>query len=215
MSRSTASPPCEASYQLARSLALSIDGTTILDEHVGSLAVAPVHDLQSFAQSRGRILFAESFVAAATSDIANIRRGMPLDAAGRQDYARWDAKPGHVFGLYDPQIHSLIFTTQTMPLNHERVTLHELGHALTLRNAWQFAHLRADVLIDLPKPIAALLDNYAQGDRREAVRERVLEALAEAYVWTVVGRWRELPPALFSALHGLLTNGALRSQPAF
>lgn len=201
--------PSEASYRLATSVAVSIDGAAILDEHVRSLAVAPEPDLRTFVGSRGQIFFAESFRAAATSDEANVRRGMPLDAAARRDYARWDASNGHIFGLYDPQIHALIFTPQVTPLNHERVTLHELGHALTLRGAWGMAHLRADLLEDLPQSIAALLDNYAQGDGREAVRERVLEALAEAYVWWVVGRWRELAQPLFGALHRLLTMGEL------
>jgi hypothetical protein len=202
--------PNEASYRLATCLAVSIGGAAILDEHVCSLAVAPEPDLRAFSGSRGRIFFAESFLAAATSDEANVRRGMPLDTAARRDYARWDASNGHVFGLYDPQIHALIFTLQATPLNHEHVTLHELGHALTIRGAWNTAHLRADLLEDLPQPIATLLDNYARGDGREAVRERVLEALAEAYVWWVVGRWRELSQPLFGALHGLLTTGELR-----
>jgi hypothetical protein len=201
--------PSEASYRLAQSLCLRIDGARILEEHVQSLAVVPEHDLRRFAFSSGRIFFAESFVAAATCDAANVRRGMPLDAAARRDYGRWDASSGHIFGLYDPLIHALIFTPQSVPLNHEHVSLHELGHALTMRFAWDIAHLRPDLLLDLPQPIHALLQNYAQGQGREAVRERVLEALAEAYVWSIVGRWRELPQALFDALHSILTTGHL------
>jgi hypothetical protein len=121
--------PTEASYLLARRLSVSIGGAAILDEHVGSLASAPETDLRTFARGQGQIFFADSFVAAATSDEANLRRGMPLDEAARRDYARWDAHCGHVFGLYDPQIHALIFTPQATPLNHERLSLHELGHA--------------------------------------------------------------------------------------
>lgn len=44
----------EASYRLAKSLALSVDGTPILEDHLSSLAMAPEHDLESFADSRGR-----------------------------------------------------------------------------------------------------------------------------------------------------------------
>jgi hypothetical protein len=89
--------PSEASYRLATSLAVSIDGAAILDEQVGSVAVAPEPDLRTFVGSRGQVFFAASFLAAATSDEANVRRGMPLDAAVRRDYARWDASNGHVF----------------------------------------------------------------------------------------------------------------------
>ena len=201
--------PSEGSYRVAASLAVSVDGTAVLEDHIASLAGAPETDLLALRASRGQILFARTFLAAATSDVANRMRGLPLDAAGRNDYVRWDNAMGHVFGLYDPQIHALIFTPQAVPINHERVTLHELGHALTLRSAWNTAHLRADILLDLPDSIALLLNNYAQGTAREAIRERVFEALAEAYAWWVVGRWRELPRPLFLALHSLLTQGEL------
>lgn len=204
-----AARPSEASYRLAQALAVQVNGAEVLQEHLRSLSAAPEHDLRLFSETRGRIFFADNFVAAATSDEANFRRGMPLDASARRDYGRWDRRPGHVFGLYDPQIHALIFTSQATPLNHERVTLHELGHALTLRGAWELAPLRPDVLQGLPKPIALLLDNYAQGENREAVRERVLEALAEAYAWSVLGRYRELPRPLLIALQQILTSGTL------
>ena len=104
-------------------------------------------------------------------------------------------------------MHALIFTPQATPANHERLTLHELRHALTLPSMYRTAHLHLELLCGLPAQIDEMLCAYPQGSDRAAVRERVLEVLAEAYVWTVVGRWRELPGCLFSALQGILTVG--------
>ena len=205
-----ATRPTEMSYELARSLAICVGETGLLDAHLISLAVAPQQNLQTFAQSRGTIFFAETFLQAVCSDEANFRRGGPVDPAVRHRYADFDRAGERIFGVYDPQMHSLIFTPQATPANHERVTLHELGHALTLRAAYRVAHLRSDLLRGVPWEIGMVLAAYPQGHDREAVRERVLEVLAEAYVWTVVGRWRELPMPLFDALYAIL-GGAILS----
>jgi hypothetical protein len=37
----------------------------------------------------------------------------------------------------------------------------------------------------------------------------VLEVLAEAYVWIIVGRWRELPQRVFSEMQAILNGGEL------
>lgn len=197
--------PSEASYQLARSLAVQVDGVDLLEEHLCSLAVAPEQDMLSFQHARGTIFFAETFVAAATCVQAGFRRGAPLDRNARARYEEFDADRGRVFGVFDPGMNALIFTSQAIPANHERVTLHELGHALTLPAMYRSAHLHPELLEDIPAQIADMLCAYPQGSGRAAVRERVLEVLAEAYVWTVVGRWRELPSGLFCALQGILT----------
>jgi hypothetical protein len=198
--------PTEESYRVARSLVIRIGAASILEEHLFSLAAAPLEDLRSFARERGAIIFADTFLGAATSAEAGVRRGSPLDGAARRRFTEFDAAGERVFGVYDPQLHALIFTPHATPSNHEHVTLHELGHARTLPAVYRVAHLRRDLLNNLPRPIREVLNAYPQGDDRAAVRERVLEVFAEAYVWTVVGRWNELPKPLFYALQRVLTG---------
>lgn len=202
-----AARPSEASYELARMLAVRVGEAELLDAHLYSLAVAPVQDLLCFKRAGGTIFFADTFLAGATSIEAGLQRGAPLDRAARTRYEDLDADPGHVFGVFDPMMHALIFTPQATPANHEQITLHELGHALTLPPMYRTAHLRGELLRGLPAEIDVMLRAYPQGNDRAAIRERVLEALAEAYVWTVVGRWQELPGALFGTLQGILTAG--------
>jgi hypothetical protein len=200
----------EESVDVAMSMALSIDGTAV-DDHVGGLAAAPPDDLRRFQLEGGRILFARTFIDAATSPVADRLRHAPLDDLARYEYEAMDAQPEHHFGAYDSKMHSIIFTASALPLNYERVSLHELGHARTLRGAHRTAFTRPDLLVGLPREIARLLGAYPQGGSREAVRERVLEALAEAYVWIIVGRHEELPMPLVDAVWGLLHGGFLPS----
>lgn len=211
---SDASAPTAESCAVARSLLISVGGTPELTAHVTSLASAPVDHLRTFAARRGCIICAPTFLEAVTCDEANLRRGWPLPSTAQREFKDLDARAGHVFGLYVEHLHALVFTPQAVPLNHERVTLHELGHALTVRGASQTAHLRADLQCDLPPRIERLMRNYAQDNDRAAVRERVLEALAEAYAFSVLGRFRELSPGLLQALQELLTYGELDPRPA-
>jgi hypothetical protein len=202
--------PSMESIAAARELSISIDGASVIDEHVLALAVAPTHDLHRLKWSNCAIMFANSFLAAADSEEANWRRQGPLREESRRYYESLDLVASDVFGLYDQEIHALIFTPVAYPINHERVTLHELGHALTMRSAYRVAHLRSDLLCGLPPLIQEFLTAYPQGSDRASVRERVLEVLAEAYVWTIVGRWAELPSSVQDALHGVLNGSDLR-----
>jgi hypothetical protein len=200
---------CQESYELACSMAVAIGTARVLDEHIGSLAAAPPADLLAFRRERGSILFANSFLGAVTSDEANVRRGRPLNPARHGDFQYFDARRERVFGLYEPELHALLFTPHAVPLNHERVTLHELGHARTWRGAYRLAHLRIDLLDGLPPDIAALVAHYAQGDGTESLQIQVLEALAEAYAFCVVGRSDELAAHMLVAVQSLVAGDPL------
>lgn len=199
----------EQSLATARSLAQSIDGAPIDDALLGALAVVPLNNLFVFKRRRGQIFFAETFLAAAESDQANERRGRPLDAAIRSEYLELDQAGDHVFGIYHQEFDALVFTGRARPLNHERVVLHEFGHAMTVPGWYRVAHLRSDLLLGLPLQIQDLLKAYPQGGSGDAVRERVLEALAEAYVWMLVGRWDDLPPPLRLLIQGVVAGEEL------
>lgn len=199
----------EHSLVIARSLVQSIDGAPVDEALLGALAVVPPNNLSSFKRRGGRIFFADTFLAAAESDQANQRRGRPLDAAVRNEYRGLDRAGDHLFGIYDQEFDALVFTGLARPLNHERVMLHEFGHAMTVRDWYRVAHLRADLLLDLPQQIQELLKAYPQGSGHEALRERVLEVLADAYVWVLVGRWAELPPRLLFLMQGVVAGDQL------
>jgi hypothetical protein len=202
------SRPSEESIAVARSIAIQIDGAPI-DDHVGGLASAPVEDLRALRSEGGRILFAPTFVAAVDSIDANRLRGRPIHPATRAQYVEMDRFPHRYFGAYDRELHAMIFTGSDLPLNYERISLHELGHARTLRPAYRRAALRADLLQGLPREIETLLEAYGNGADRELIRELVLEVLAEGYVWIQLGRGAELPLQLVDAVWGLLNGGDL------
>jgi hypothetical protein len=202
--------PHEESYDIARELSIAVAGGEILEAHVGSLAVVPPKDMRRFRSERGRILFADSFLSAVESDLANRLRGGPLEPIVRPDFIELDEGAAPVFGIYAPDLHALVFTPKHEPLNHERVTLHEMGHALTLRMWLRTAHLYPHLLDGLPSAIRELLKGYAQGTDRVALRERVLEVFAEAYVWLLAGRERELAQPLLSELLDTLNDRQLR-----
>ena len=101
-----------------------------------------------------------------------------------------------MFGAYDEELDWIIFTGSVPVIDSERLILHEFGHAMTVPFWSRRAHLRADLLLGLPGQIDDVLRQYQQGDELIAIRERVLEVLAEAYAWMCLGRWSELPGRL-------------------
>jgi hypothetical protein len=198
--------PCEETYTMAKSISKPVDSW--VDERLlGALAVVPPNNMKAFKQRRGAILFADSFLGAAESDIANRRRGRPPAPGVRRGYQELDRLGARVFGIYDEQIDALVFTGAARPLNHERVALHEFGHAMTVREWHRTAHLRSDLLLGIPPQMEDLLKAYKQGNSREAISERVLEVLAEAYVWMIVGRWEELPGRLRNIIQDVVARG--------
>lgn len=202
--------PSEESLAIARSLAVSVDGVPIDERFVSPLAFVPVGNLRAFKLRGGEIAFARSYLEAIDSDYGNERRGYPLNEAALAMYRRFDQPRPPVYGLFDPPMDALIFSNAVTPVNHERVVLHEFGHAMTVALA-HVAHLRSDLLVGLPEQINEFLRGYPPGNHSDEirVRVRVLEALAEAYVWALVGRFSELPPRLHSIVHGVLSSDGL------
>jgi hypothetical protein len=202
--------PTEQAYVMACSLAEAVGSAAVDNRLLEPLARVPVGNLAAFRQEHGLILFAHSYLEAVDGDEANARRGYPLSAEQRAQYAEFDSPRRPVYGLYDPFLNALIFSASRTQINFEHLVLHEFGHAMS-HAAWQpFAHRRADLLFELPRQIQALVDRYSAGSDPAAVSERVLEALAEAYAWAVVGRIAELPSALRLVAHEMLCVDVLR-----
>jgi hypothetical protein len=108
--------------------------------------------------------------------------------------------------VYDAGVDALIFPTSYLASDLERVVLHELGHALTLPDAVA----RASMLEGLPSQIAAHVERVTgeYRDPADALRAGVLEALADAYAFVLLGRANELPNALLSELIFILNTVA-------
>lgn len=203
----------EESLRLALRMGSSVDESEVNEDLLNALAIAPVAHLRLFSHAGGRILFGRTFVAVATSDEANRMRGRPISDRDLATFIEYDAAGANVLGLYDGGTNALLFTATAQAADAERIILHELGHALTVALAERRAHLRSDLLRQLPSELLTFLRPYAQGNGRMEVAERVLEVLAEAYVWLVVGRGEELSPDLLSALMEMLDGDELPLEP--
>jgi hypothetical protein len=200
-------PPDEQTFHGARAVAGAIGDADIDERLLRWLSQVPLTDMRAFARRGGRIVFASSFLGAANGDEANRRRGRPLDPATYSAYADFDRTA--VFGAYDDELDWMIFTGSARSIDGERLVLHEFGHAMTVPLWMRRAHLRADLLLGLPTQIDDVLKQYRQGDDMIAIRERVLEALAEAYAWMCLGRWSELPERLRSIVWSVAACNAL------
>jgi len=112
-------------------------------------------------------------------------------------------------GVYEPQSHVLTLPTRYRASDLERVAIHELGHALTYRRAARWAADRPDLLDGLPLEIEShvFLDDYeTAGDGRATTHTRVLEAIADGYLWVIAGRASELSYALNKAVFDALPD---------
>jgi hypothetical protein len=174
-------------------------GAPIIDRYLDALSFAPSSHLALLAKRGARIVFAPTIADALTSGTAAQRRGEPLDL-----YETWQVRAEYgpdagVAGVYDPDTDWLIFPTAYCTTDLKRLTLHELGHALTVKRA----AVRAGLLDELPVPLRrhVFSDGYAvPGDPAQTLRQRVLEALAEGYIYVIEGRGGELSDALSSEL---------------
>jgi hypothetical protein len=171
----------------------------IIDRYLDALSFAPGQHLTLLTERGVRIVFAPTVADALTSESAAQRRGRALDL-----YETWRIRVEYgpdagVAGVFDPETELLIFPTGYACRDLKRLTLHELGHALTLKRAV----VRRSLLDNLPVRLQrhVFSDGYeVPNDPVQTLRQRVLEALAEGYVYIVEGRGAELPPPLASEL---------------
>jgi hypothetical protein len=176
----------------------------IIDFYLDALSYAPANHLDLLRHRGTRIVFAPTVDAALTSVWAAKRRGRQLDAAEAKEIRIRYGPDACVAGAFDQVLDLLIYPSGYRTADLDQVTLHELGHALTLPRA----HIRASLLNDLPRAIRnhALADHYRGATAEETLKIRVNEALAEGYMHLISGRGDQLPDALLSELIFILQS---------
>jgi hypothetical protein len=177
------------------------------------LSAAPVEHLARFRRDGGHIIFAPTPADGYRSSEAARIRGRWLTAEEVEAFRRRYCLETKTVGVYVPDLRALIFPTSygSDELDLEWLVLHELGHALTYHRVSVEAGAHEDLLRGLPRDIAAHVGQsaYCEREGEVGVRDQVLEALAEAYVFDVVGRRADLSPALASALDDILYGNDL------
>jgi hypothetical protein len=194
----------EKSRLIARKLSLLVgEEAKVIDRYLDVLAMAPPEHLQLLLRRGVRIVFAPTIPHALLSEAAAARRQVQPSAAERLRLRAEYSPESGTAAVFDPNLDFLIFPTHYVARDLERVVLHELGHALTMT----LANPRAALLEGLPAAIERHIRDRAYGPDGdpETLRLRVNEALAEAYVYVVVGRDAELPMALLSDLFFILS----------
>jgi hypothetical protein len=195
----------ERSWKLARKLSIVVgEPAAVIDRYLAVLAMAPSEHLDLLLRRGVRIVFAPTVEHALLSEPATQRRKAELTAKDllklRSDYS----PESRVSAVFDPSVDLLVFPTHYCVEDLEHLVLHELGHALTM----QMANPRPLLLKNLPPDIDRHIRDrgYGPDGDPETMRQRVFEVLAEAYVYTVVGRANELPDAVMSDLMFILTT---------
>jgi hypothetical protein len=199
------SRPSEESWRLARKLSIVVgEEVAVIDRYLAVLAMAPPEHLDLLLHRGTRIVFAPTIEHALLSQPAAQRRGAELTARDRMKLRSEYSPESGVAAIFDPALNLLVFPTHYCTRDLEHVVLHELGHALTMC----LANPRSILLKNLPAEIDRHIRHrgYGPDGDPETLRQRVFEVLAEAYVFTVVGRGAELPPAVMSDLMFILTT---------
>lgn len=194
----------EQSWRLARKLSVVVgEEAPIIERYLGFLAMAPPDHLELLLRREIRIVFAPTIEHALLAEPAAQRRGVKLTARDRLKLRGAYSPESEVTAIFDPALDLLVFPTHYCAKDLEHVVLHELGHALTMG----LANPRQALLRDLPAGIDRHIRHrgYGPDGDPETLRQRVFEVLAEAYVFTVVGRASELPAAVMSDLMFILT----------
>jgi hypothetical protein len=192
---------CEESLDVARQLSTVFGPQVpVIDEYLRALSSAPHAHLRLLARRGTRIVFAPTIDAVMTSSWAAQRRGRRRTwKEERQDRIDFGPESGAA-AVYDSSLNALIFPTGYRQKDLKRAVLHELGHALTMSRA----QIRPALIRGLPRPIQRHLAFYTADSPEETLRQRVLEALAEGYIFLVEGRSDELPGPLTSELTFML-----------
>lgn len=195
----------ERSRLFARNIAILVgEEAPVIDRYLDVLALAPPEHLDLLRRRGTRIVFAPTIPHALFSSAATERRGRELTAKERLLLRTKYSPESGTAAIFDPSLNMLVFPTHYVARDLERVVLHELGHALTV----SLANPRAALLENLPASIAKHVRHHGYGSDNptDALRIQVNEALAEAYVYLVVGRGSELPVELLSDLMFILTS---------
>jgi hypothetical protein len=171
------------------------------EEYLDAVSYAAPCHLGSLRRRGCAILMAPTIPLALTSEAAEIRRGRSLSLRERERAHREYGDGSGVVAIYDWTIDALVLPTSESPFDIEHVILHELGHALTWPGIGD--DRRDDLFYGLPDRIAKFIEHPLYSAERKS---QVAEIMAEAYVWTVIGRGEELPPAVVSELVGILPN---------
>jgi hypothetical protein len=176
----------------------------VIDRYLDVLALAPPEHLDLLRRRGTRIIFAPTIPHALLSTVAAGRRAKELSPEERLRLRTEYSPESGTAAVYDPSLNFLVFPTHYVARDLEHVVLHELGHALTM----PLATPDPGLLENLPAEIAEHVSSRAYGPDgdKETLRLRVNEALAEAYVFLVVGRGSELPHALLSDLMFILAT---------
>jgi hypothetical protein len=195
----------ERSRLFARNLSLVLgEQAPVIDRYLDVLALAPPEHLDLLRRRGTRIIFAPTIPHALLSPVAAERRGQEPSPEERLKLRSEYSPESGTAAVFDPILNLLVFPTHYIARDLEHVVLHELGHALTM----PLATLDPRLLDGLPSAIAKHVNSRAYGPegQKETLRLRVNEALAEAYVFLVVGRGSELPHALLSDLMFILAT---------
>lgn len=177
----------------------------IIDKYLEALARAPVEHLRLLERRNARIVFSPTFPDALESPWAAARRGRKLTAQERLRLRAEYAPEAQPAGIFDPELDILVLPTHYVAREDlERVVLHELGHALTMSRA----SFESRLLRNLPRGIEQHIRqrSYGPDNHPDTLRRRVFEVLAEAYVYLLVGRERELPMTVVSELIFILST---------
>lgn len=186
--------------------------TTAVARYLHGFAYVPPVDMHALHDRGMAIAVAPGIMHVVESEWANRRRGHPL-RAGQQ--RTWEQLERRSLAIYEAALDLIICPLAPLEdkaygrLDREYPAVHEVGHALTYHAAFRTAPYRADLLEGLTPAIARHVNRYPQGSSPAAVRERVLEALAEAYRLMIAGCDRHVPRALSSALLAILQGDGL------
>jgi len=193
----------EDSLQAARAISTVIGPhAAVIGLYLEAFSYAPAHHLKLLQRRGARIVFAPSIDVVLTSQWAASRRGRVLNMTAARDMRIEYGPESRAAGLYDPVIDALVFPTAYRAKDLKSTVLHELGHALTIRRA----DPRQALLVGLPSRMHrhVFARNYEGPTPEITLRQRVLEALAEGYIYLVDGRMDELPQVLSSELTFML-----------
>jgi hypothetical protein len=166
----------------------------IVGRYLMSLSRIPAHHLALLERRGTRIVFAPEIVHGMDSDLAAERRGRRLSKAERWHLNKHRSQASGTVAIYEPELDLIVFPTTYAPGDFDRAAHHEVGHALTMRDA----DPRPSLLRGLPSSIRAAIQEGIPADAgdQEAFRHQVVEALAEGYTYMVGGRSEIVPREL-------------------